>query len=297
MKRFAVVLLLLLSVKLDAQSRDTTMVPRELVRALVGWGPFGTGRNAEIVVGRVADEKLTTLVPRNARVLGGVVYRGAREGRSTTILALPENPDSTLVLLSRALERAGYKSASTLESTRGERGGFVATAIASPMGGNALIYCSDSESITVTVSEGGERGSIVHLLATGSLRYTACDLSMRDRMRGGSEWEIELPTLRPPAGATLGRSGGGSSSDGERESRARVGSSLSAVELIDHFVPQLRDQGWTLGNRASDGDLSVQTARRVNQKGDTLYLALADYRYTPRDHEVNLRVWMPSRFP
>jgi hypothetical protein len=296
MKRFAIVLMLLSPADLDAQSRDTTMVPRELVRGLVTGGPFG-GRSAEIVVGRVADEKLAPLVPRSARVLGGVIYRSGRDTRSTTILALPENPDSALVLMSRVLDRAGYKTATPFDSFRGERGGFVATAIGPSMGGNALNYCSDTESISVTVSEGVERGTTVHLLAMGSLRYTACDPSMRDRMRGGSEWEIELPTLRPPAGATLGRSGGGSSSDGERESRARVGSSLSAVELIDHFVPQLRDQGWTLGNRASDGDVSVQTARRVNQKGDTLYLALADYRYTSRDHELNLRVWMRSRFP
>lgn len=293
-----VVPLLLLPASLQAQRPDTTTIPMELARALVTFSEFGSEGAAEIVVGRVAAAGLAALVPKGARVLGGVIYPSRRNPRAITILTMTERPDSTLVLIGKTLEGAGYRTAPTFESIRGERGGFVSSsysAISIGRGAGSFInYCSDSSSVTAGVTDGDNRGSLVRI-TSASLRNSMCDPEMRSRMQMGSRREmIELPTLSPPAGAT-GGGRGSSGSDDSRETSARLQSSLSAAEMIDHFAPQLREQGWTLVNRATDGDLSVQTARRANKDGEPVHLSLVGVRYAQREHEVTLRVWMQPR--
>lgn len=276
-------------VTLSAQRPDTTMIPRALANALISLSDFMGGRDPQIVVGRVPEERLTAVVPPSARVLGGVTYPNQRNSRTTTILLMPESPDSALVLVGAKLESAGYKPAPTFESMSGGSGGLVM--VGGPSMGSALNYCSDSASINASVTEGQNRGATVRLISTRSQRYTMCDVAMRDRMRGADLMEtIELPTLRPPTGVTTGPVGS-SGGSGSRESHAELQSSLGAAEMIDHFATQIREQGWTLSNRATDGDLSVQSARRTDQKGEALYLMVSDYRYGPRTHLVTLRVW------
>ena len=292
------VALAVIPVTLSAQRPDTTMIPRALANALISLGDYMGGRDPQIVVGRVPDERLAALVPPSARVLGGVTYPNQRNSQTTTILSMPERPDSALVLVGARLESAGFKPAPTFESARGESGGFTSSSMGGlgpGMPGSMLSYCgSDSTSVTASITDGENRGSMVRLMSSRSPRNTMCDPRMRARLRGFMEEEIELPTLRPPTGATGGQSGM-SGSDDSRETRALLRSNLGAVEMIDHFVVQLREQGWTLNNRATDGDLSVQTARRTDKKGEPLYLILADNRYGPRDHDVTLRVWKQSR--
>ncbi|MGH7679253.1 MAG: hypothetical protein ACRENU_12350 [Gemmatimonadaceae bacterium] len=290
---------LALPVVLSAQRPDITVVPMELARVLVTFGEIGVEREAEIVVGRVAGAGHAALIPRGARVLGGVIYSTRRFPRAVTYLTMTESPDSALVVLGKALEVAGYKAAPTFEDIRGERGGFVSSSSSGALSlgrgmGSIINYCGDSSSVTAAVTDGDNRGSLARI-TSGSVRNSMCDPQMRSRMQMGSRMdEIEMPTLRPPAGATggpQGSSGGGDS----RSTYARLQSSLSAAEMIDHFAPQLREQGWTLVNRATDGDLSVQTARRANKDGEAIHLSLAAVRYGQREQEVTLRVWMRSR--
>jgi hypothetical protein len=290
--RFAVVMALIPGL-LSAQSPDTTAVPRDLVRALLAFADFASGRDPQIVVGRVPDERLTAIVPKGARVLGGVTYQERRNPRTLTILSMSERPDSALVLVAKALESAGYKAAPTFERTLGESGGFVSSSIGPTMPGSAITYCTDASSMFASIMDGENRGSMVRMMSS-SLRNTMCDPSMRRRLRGGRMDEIEMPTLRPPPGAVGGYAGSSGGGD-HRQSTAQLQSALSAAEMVDHFAPQLREQGWTLGNRATDGDVSVLMARRTDKDGEPIHLALTDVRYTARDHDLTLRVWKESR--
>lgn len=221
--RFALVLLtLLFPLTLGAQRADTTMVPRELVAALIAFSDY-SGNLPEIVVGRVPAGNVSPLVPRGAAVLGGVTYGGRRDGgRSTTILSMMETPDSALALVQAQIERAGWKLAPLPDM--GGREGF---AIGPTMPGRMVTYCSDSASVYTSIVEGANRGSIVRLMSTPSLRNTMCDPDRRRLMRGRMEDMIRLPTLRPPPGSSGGSMGSGGGGD-SRESHVRLQSTLGA---------------------------------------------------------------------
>jgi hypothetical protein len=281
-----------------AQRPDTASIPRELAVALIMMSDYATRREPTVVVGRVPDPGLSRLVPPRARVLGGVTFdadrlgRGGAAARTATIFALPIAPDSALKLAATQLEIAGLKTPPAFEPMG--RGGFVATSIG-PTGRPAVAYCGDSLSAHVTAAEGNGGNAIVSLITSRSLRYTACDDEVRLRMNRVRREEIELPTLRPPSGAS-GRRMGMSGSDNSREAQAEYESTLTAVQMVDHFNPQLREQGWTLGNRVSDGNLSVQTATH-SKDGRPLFLIMTDFLQDPRTHSLTLRVWRQSQDP
>jgi hypothetical protein len=294
MRRYnPLVLISLLPALLGAQRPDTSMVPRELANALVGFNdPFG-GR-AEIVVGRVPADYVAALVPSNAQVLGGMSIPSARgvASRATTVLTMTQSPDTAFAALQAHLSRAGFRPAPAMEMGGGTGEGFVS--LSSPMGrgmpGLMLNYCSDSSSAYGTVVDRSTRGSLVRLMTTGSLRNTICDPERAQMgMRRYMEDRIRLPTLRPPPG-TFGGSGGSGSSGDSRESHARYTSGIRAPDMIAHFIPQLEEQGWQLVRRAGDVDITVVTARKT-EKGEQLYLVLTDYVWEPRQHEISLRVW------
>jgi hypothetical protein len=266
------------------------MVPRELASALIAFSDYSAARPL-IIVGRVPANHLAALVPRGASVLGGTISpeRRGDGGRTTTILAMPETPDSAIALLLAQFARTGWSPAPMPDY--GARGGF---ALGPAMEGRQFNYCSDSSSVFGSVVEGANRSSVIRLMTTGTLRNTLCDPDGRAFMRDRMEI-IVLPTLRPPPGTTggsMGSCGGGGDS---REANARLESSMSAATMIAHFAPQLQQQGWTLGNRVSDDNLTVLTARKTDDKGEPMFLTLTDSRFTARDHELVLRVSIPSR--
>jgi len=281
----------LLAGSMHAQRADTTMVPRELASALIAFSDYSAARPS-IIVGRVPAANVSSLVPRGATVLGGMTSPDRRgdAGRTTTILTMPETPDSALVLLLAHFERSGWRPAPLPDF--GGQGGFVA--IGPVMEGRHFNYCSDSSSVYGSAVEGVNRSAVIRLMTTRSLRNSPCDPDRRAFMRDRMEL-IALPTLRPPPGATSGGSMGSGGGSDSRESHARLQSGLSAADMIAHFAPQLQQQGWTLGNRASDGDVTVLTARKTDEKGEPMFLTLTDNRFTAREHEVVVRVSIPSR--
>jgi hypothetical protein len=116
--------------------------------------------------------------------------------------------------------------------------------------------------------------------------YSCFDASLRSE-------ELEMPTLRPPSGMTGGSTGMSGSGD-SRETSVHLRGGQSPAELLDHFAPQLKEQGWTLSNRVTEGDAGMLSARKTNSRGETVYLLVTDVRYMPREHDATLRVWRQS---
>jgi hypothetical protein len=290
-RHFATAIALALPLTLAAQQPDAAPVPRELALALLGFAEYSQSKPT-ITIGMAPVAYVTAAIPRMARVLGGARYpsrRGENE-RSTTILVMRETPDSALAIMSAHLERAGWRPPPAPDW---DNQGFAL--IGPTMPGHIISYCGDSSVITASIVDDDGNGSIVRLGSHRPLRNTMCDPEFRERFmsRGGRDG-VRLPTLRPPSGAS--GVGGGSCGGGDsRSANAEMQSLLSAADMVAHYAAQLREQGWTLGNRATEGDLSVQTARRTDENGLDLFLTLTDVRIGQRDHSLTLRVFTPSR--
>jgi hypothetical protein len=273
-----------------AQRPDTSTIPRDLATGLMMMSNFLSEEPA-IIVGRLPDADVARFVPRGARVLGGAMFARGPMAQVVTVMVMSEASDSAVILTAAQLEGAGLKTPPMFDTMSGA-GGFVSSSIGSG-GESSAAYCGANQFAYVSASERRRGGSLVLLSTSTSLRNTLCDTTMRTRFRGGRS-EIELPTLRPPPGARIrGTSGGGGSHS--RESTGELRSPLTAIQLLDHFAVQMKEQSWTLGNRFGDDDLSVQAARKTNSDGEQLYLLIIDNRFTPGTHSMSLRVWRESR--
>jgi hypothetical protein len=248
-------LTLLLTAALRAPAQDTTMVPRELALALIGT-EFGV--RPTLTVARPPSGFPQELVPASGRVLGGVSTQ--RGQRMLVIVAMPDPPDVALDKAEASLKRAGWRTPPMPEASMS--GGFVS------MGhemGTAL--CKDASAVWTSVVARDNGGSLLRM-SVSPTRYTQCDSAISGPMRM-TEDELRLPTLRQPAGTRSfggGTCGGGDS----REATAQIESRLSPAELLTHYAAQLQEQGWTLGPRAGDSTIFVQTARRRDDKGRDL---------------------------
>ena len=272
-------------------ARDTTPVPRELAVALIQ--QYG-GANPTIVVGRLPDSSLAPVVPSGARILGGIASGGRRGpgGTSTTILEVTETPDSILNVIESTLERLEWRRPPMMRDP-GERGGFVMSSFPVMFGGRgtmSVAFCSDSALLTATAS-GAFDVSIVRLMLNSEARGM-CD--ERQDVAWRRMQMLELPTLRPPPGASPTGGHGSSGGNDYRETSVQLGTRLSAAEVMAHFAPQLEEQGWTLGKRVSEPEVSLLTATKRAENGDTLHLLLVDGKSDTRSHHASLRVWNPA---
>ena len=105
---------------------------------------------------------------------------------------------------------------------------------------------------------------------------------------------IELPSLSAPEG-TRGQGGETSGSSNSSESTALYESSISASDMIAHFLPQLERDGWKLGKQLNDEDFSAVTGSITDPRGKTKYLTLSDRIVGKGQHDVSLKVTDPSR--
>ena len=272
--------------------RDTTPVPRDLANALIAAHSFD-GSLPNIVVGRLPDSSMAPLVPRSARILGGLTF-GQRRGPGTshtTVLEVPETPDSIMNVLEATLEQLGWRPPPAMAEHE-MRGGFVVSHAVSigPPGASSLVFCKDSGLLSVSATGAGHV-TIVRLMVNAEM-MGMCDRNQSFMMRQMAM--LELPTLRPPPGTTSMGGHGGGGGMGSREMSTQLRSRLTAAEMVAHFAPQLEEQGWKIAHRIEQPDLSVVTAKKPAENGATLQLILVDSRYDVRSHHASVRVWNPS---
>lgn len=273
-------------------ARDTTPVPRDLAVALLQHTFFGSA-NPTIVVGQLPDSSVAPLVPPGARILGGIAHGSRRTpgGNSTTILEVPETPDSIMNVIESTLERLGWRRPPMMRDS-GERGGFVTRSFPMAYGGSmmSVAFCSDSGLLSASASGAGDV-SIVRLTLNSEAVHM-CDERQNVAMRRMEM--LELPTLRPPPGANPVGGHGSSGGSDYRETSVQLSSRLSAAEVIAHFAPQLEEQGWKVVNRVSQPEVGLVTATKRAENGDTLHLLLVDGKFDTRSHHASLRVWNPA---
>lgn len=271
--------------------RDTTPVPRDLATALIH---HNFGVMPTIVVGELPDTTLAPLVPAGARILGGIAYsrRRAPGQNNTAVLEVPHTPDSAMILVESAAERHGWRPA-PMTMDPGERGGFVVRSTSSYGGAMSTVFCRESAMLMASASQAGDK-SIVRLMVNAD-GPGMCVRETRVRVRGMMSDDFpELPTLRPPPGATPVGGHGSSGGTGQREMSIQLNSRLTAAEMVAHFVPQLEEQKWKIASRVNQDDVAVVTAAKSADNGDTLHLVLLVNRFQSRNHHASVRVWNPS---
>ena len=72
--------------------------------------------------------------------------------------------------------------------------------------------------------------------------------------------------LTPPPGATLHGGGGGASGDDEYW-RQRIETSLSSIEVLQHYAPQLDGLGWRRGLSHQEPDFALQIWTFTDEDG------------------------------
>jgi hypothetical protein len=274
----------LVPLALTAQRPDTTMVPRELVRALLAFEGFEPTWPT-IVVGREPSDDLARFVPGGARVVGGVSYPAGSMspvGSSTLVLALKQPLGPATESVRAQLLRIGLRLAPPMMFEG--PGGFAP----SLQPEEALAFCGDSIAVNARTFAGAE-GTYALLSIRRSLRHSLCDPRTRSAWAGASE-ELPIPRLALPPGAK-GRGTGGSGSDGSRDLHATIVSALSARDVVAHYSSQMTQGGWTAGRILTEGATAITTLRRTDEKGEEFFAALSDVLPSANRHEVSLRVW------
>jgi len=263
MRRVSIALALstLLSARAPSQE-DASAIPRELALALIGSDMRGT---PTITIGRAPDGFMGELIPANARVLGGIAYaadpRGART--MTAIVVVPDSAESGLAKFEASLERSGWTQPPMPGASRG---GFVSSGMGDR--GPSFFLCRDSSSLWLNAKPRLAGGSTLHISLTPR-RGSMCDGERMRMMSRGDRDDLQLPTLRPPAGV-YSRSSGRGSGGNYSESDTELGTTMNPADLASHFTNQLREQGWTLGVRASDATAVVQIASHKDGIGRAL---------------------------
>jgi hypothetical protein len=288
-REMLIVAMLFSPMVVSAQGRDTTPIPRELATALVQ-GMFPFGDTTAITVGSVPTGFPSGLLPRSATLLGGVDFVGDGRSRSRgdlVVARLGVPPDSAMAILSAHLEREGWRIP---KFPAARPGGFT-----SSMGfGNSLnkTFCRENRSLHASASARPAGGAFVTVSASG-VANTVCDTDAIERRRSRQPWDdIELPELVPPAGVRGGRSGTGSS-DGYRESTARLFTTNSVASLVEHFGEQLKRAGWAIGGRLDARDVSLLSATRTDTSGRRLTATLLATRVGDTERDLLFRVVVP----
>jgi hypothetical protein len=261
------------------------MIPRELVLALLNFGP-GMGGASDIRVGRLADGIPPELVPPGVQVLGSTT----QFDNALIVLAAPQQPDSAIGSIEAHLLANGWTKPPTPQ-IRQQRG-FVAAEFS--FGGYQPpdMLCRGDAFLTYSGSYRRTGGSVIRLSLSRGQRYSACRMREEATTYRNPFEEAPVPTLRAPMGSVT-KDGGGMSGSGQDlvTMSTRLGARLNPAEVVSHYDKQMRDQGWTVGPDASAPFLSARTYSKNDEKARTwsailMATTLAD----STDHDVLLRL-------
>lgn len=235
-------------------------IPRDVVLGLLK-ATAPTADVRELTVGSAPRGFPRELIPPGT-LLGGVETGGielfAFPSR-TVVVRVAAGADSAAEMTEAHVARAGARLTPTGEISGG---GFVA----SPGPHNTRYHCRDTTTVTTRSSPRPEGGSYVSVSVSEGRRSTC---NSAEQIRFVRSNQLALPTLVPPRRVRAYPSGGGGG-DGHRSTGARHMTTLAPKELVDHYAPQLAADGWTLGGRLDDQEISVLTATKTDREGRRL---------------------------
>jgi hypothetical protein len=237
------------------------LVPKELVAALLSAFVSPGATVPEIVVGRMPDD-LPFEVPRpeNSRVVGGVV----RASRGTLVFAVAQSSLDAIRAYQELLRRTGW------DDPAGEMGsGFQPPDVV-----HSGTFCQgDGRWIATSAAERSD-GQTFLQVQYGEQGRSPCDQSRRESrsLRRGP-----MPTFYPPRKTSIldGNLGGGRNF---MEANARLKTELRPPQLVAHYGAQLRAAGWAPRTESQGADVSAQTWRIEDRRGNAwvgLLLAIA----------------------
>ena len=237
-----------------AQVSGPKMIPTALAKAMFGeWGEMMGG--IEFVVGKSPDHWPKSIVaPAQARIVGG----GKLGPILTTIYEYPSQGDVS-GSFDAQLQKAGFK--------KSEAKGF------SPPGGftsstgptHAQSYCGDKSAVGFQQVDSTKTSrTLVVSFVADKERSSTCST----QANGANPAALSLPTLRPPAGVNVRPGGTGSGTD-NIETRARIDTTLSASEILAHYVKELTAAGWKPARAPVLGDgVALHQVSARDEKGE-----------------------------
>ncbi|MBB5235927.1 hypothetical protein [Deinococcus budaensis] len=212
------------------------------------WGPASL--RSTVLVGQ-APADLGFALPQGSRVIGSVVTETpdpAYPAGVTVYFDTALTPAQVDAHFARVLAPAGWKVFPLPSGGPSSSGGFLPSA---PVGGRPYYREKPDQQLNIQTRVVGG----VTQVTLG--RQRSPDLAQTLRYAQDERFDPVrlLPSLTPPAQATVSPRGGGGGGDNVIQ-YAGIESTLPRAALFDHYAAQLRQAGWTLRNRADAGKLT-----------------------------------------
>ena len=116
--------------------------------------------------------------------------------------------------------------------------------------------------------------------------FSAILLSLTSHPLLGAEVQVDTPArrlevalarspfrgLEAPEGATYHGSGASSGSGDHDEWYQRIGTDLSALEVLRHYGRQLEEVGWAFGTEVNEGSVALQTYQFEDEEGQSWHV-------------------------
>ena len=268
-----------------ANQQGEEMIPRELVLALLNFGP-GMGGASEIRVGRLADDVPAELVPPDMRVLGST----KQFDNALIVLVAEQPPDSAIGLVEAHLLAGGWTKPQAPQY-RPQRG-FVSADFGVTSYQPPDMVCRGDTFATYTGTYRRSGGSLIRLSYNRGQRYSACRTREEAMVARNPYEEAPVPILRAPLGSVTKEGNNmGMSSPNTLTLGTRLGTRLKPGEVVGHYDKQLREQGWTQSAEGAVPFFAARTYRKNDDKSRTWNAVLVSmFGADSTEQEVTLRL-------
>jgi len=228
----------------------TASLPAPLVAALIDDREAPTRPSPEFAVGKLPPGYPATLVPSGpVRIVGGMTTG------DQIVAVFADSTRRLAAVFEDLFAHAGFKRP---PESRGS--GF--------MGGSGpySFFCGDSAMVSAVPLTGAERN-----FARVTYRRFKGRASCPTFEPATSQGELQLPELKPPTGAHVSRSEGGSGMSGgagETHSSAEMtGTALVPAAILAHYATQLVAAGWTAASPAVSECVAAQFVEAKDASG------------------------------
>jgi hypothetical protein len=264
---------------LQAQSAGASQqetVTREFAQVLL------THRTGALRIGRMPENLPTAdQLTAGARVIGSVIY----PDRSESAIAVRQPVTEARQPFEMRLRAAGWIERPPQDGLM-ERG-FLPAVTADPTRGFCWPQTDAQLGLNVRGAPDGGSYIVLNYYVPGQGRRCAAPPASQSVYTG---MRSMMPALRPPDGAEVTGGGGGSGSGDDYQVRSTVTASHTPAQIIRHFQPQLREQGWNVAEQLSGKELAIVFARKRRDSGADLLLWVSATREAAEQVALTMRI-------
>jgi len=217
---------------------SSVSIPAPLVTALMANGgvvPTSTAPNYSVA-------ELPSGYPRNLVPVGPVRIVGGMTTGDETVAIFSDSTRRLAAVFEQLFEQQGFTRPKPTAGT-----GFM------PGSGPGFFFCNDSATVAVAPLLGENRASarVTYRRVRGR---APCEMHEPLRSADG----LRLPELKPPVGARVGASHGGSGTSEVSSSAQITGTNLVPAAIVAHYAEQLVAAGWTASAPAISERVAAQ---------------------------------------